>query len=387
MSNRATQEDWSPSTTVFANSKDCSGGTTARATGGIAKDFVVDGRVEGRFTVEIQCLEQLNDPADSTDPCKGVSESAPESVEASKNTFFKITSTGYYPADGSGATRKIEAIYNTEDLDVPKGYFALDSIEVKGTADVKDVSLFSLGDVTVSNDAKITGTDLAYGDWKNSVNPTARKDTAGNSVTAAGIGAVGTISGKVSGRDYDKTTCPKLVQVLAASSTCPTPGRMTFPFKDDTQPDLDFLREEAQRQGTYIVPNNASYTIDTWPSGSSSNTVVFVEFANNGSNNVKWGVSGSCTDNPPKQGMLIVSNGGFTMQPNQALFRGAVIVRGGVAADGESADSGNTCLEGFVNTTGTITLAGRVRPIGSNTATNRPGFYGVRIWSWRELYQ
>lgn len=119
--NRATQEDWSPSITVFANSKDCSGGTTTRSTGGIAKDFVVDGRVEGRFTVEIQCLEQLNDPADSTDPCKGISESAPESVEASQNTFFKIISTGYYPASGSGATRKIEAIYNTEDLDVPKG--------------------------------------------------------------------------------------------------------------------------------------------------------------------------------------------------------------------------------------------------------------------------
>lgn len=190
---------------------------------------------------------------------------------------------------------------------------------------MKDVSLFSLGDVTVSNNAKITGTDLAYGDWKNSVNPTARKDTAGNSVTAAGIGAVGTISGKVSSRDYDKTTCPKLVQDLTAFSTCPTPGKITFPFKTDTQPDLYFLREEAKRQGTYTVPNNASYTIDTWPSGSSSNTVVFA--SNNGSNNAKWGVSGSCTDNPPKQGILIVSNGDFTTQPNQALFRGAVIVR------------------------------------------------------------
>lgn len=82
-----------------------------------------------------------------------------------------------------------------------------------------------------------------------------------------------------------------------------------------------------------------------------------------------------------------MSNGDFTTQPNQALFRGVVIVRGGVATDGESADNGNTCLEGFVNTTGTITLAGKVRPFSSNTVTNRPGFYGVRLWSWRELYQ
>ena len=50
-------------------------------------------------------------------------------------------------------------------------------------------------------------------------------------------------------------------------------------------------------------------------------------------------------------------------------------------------DPGGMCLEGFVNADGEIRIAGNVSPISSVDAAKQPGFYGVRLWSWRELYQ
>ena len=41
--------------------------------------------------------------------------------------------------------------------------------------------------------------------------------------------------------------------------------------------------------------------------------------------------------------------------------------------------SGNITLEG-------VTIAGTVKPF-TQERDNRPGFYGVLLWSWRELYQ
>lgn len=346
--------------------------------GGVTRNFV-----GGQFKVSIRWMNPS---------CSNIDAKAPEATPPAGREYFKVVSTGTY----RGATRKVEAIYSTHDLDVPKGYFTSNSIDVRGTADVKDVSLFALGDVTITNGAQIIGTDLAYGDWKNSINPTARKDASGNPVTAAGVGAAGTISGKVSGRDYDKITCPKLVKDLSESSTCSSPAKITFPFNPNRELDIEFLQAEAMRQEQddpstqrhYHTPSNGNFSLSNWPENSTHNTVVFVEFSSvNSSNVVKWDVNGSCTDNPPKRGTLVIRNGNFTTQPSKALFQGVVIVRGGEAADGDTADSGNTCLDGFVNASGTIKIAGKVRPFSSADLANRPGFYGIKQWSWRELYQ
>lgn len=340
--------------------------------GGVTRNFA-----DGQFKVSIRWMNPN---------CSNVDAKAPEATPPAGREYFKVVSTGTY----RNATRKVEAIYSTYDLNVPKGYFTPNSIDVRGTADVKDVSLFSLGDVTITNGAQITGTDLAYGDWKNSINPTQRP------TTAAGVGAAGTISGKVSGRDYDKTTCPKLVKDLSELSSCPSPEKITFPFNPNREPDIEFLQAEAMRQEQddpltqrhYYTPSNGNFSLSNWPANSTSSTVVFVDFPSaNSSNVVKWDVNGSCTDNPPKQGTLVIRNGNFTTQPNKALFQGVVIVRGGEATDGDTADSGNTCIDGFVNASGTIKLAGKVRPFSSAALLNRPGFYGVQQWSWRELYQ
>ena len=64
-------------------------------------------------------------------------------------------------------------------------------------------------------------------------------------------------------------------------------------------------------------------------------------------------IPGSCTENPQK-GMLVAENGNFITQPNNALFKGVVVIRGAEVADGTSEDTGKTRLRGFVNAEGTI---------------------------------
>lgn len=165
---------------------------------------------------------------------------------------------------------------------------------------------------------------------------------------------------------------------------------MSFPF-DYALPDTDFLRDEAKLQGNYNEVSGGTVSLSSWPAAPSgrdpSTTVVFYKFTSSSSNNLKWDVPGTCTDNPPKQGTLVVENGNFTTQPNKALFRGAVVIRGGEAADGTSADTGSTCLEGFVNAEGNVKIAGNVTPSNLPDTAKRPGWYDARLWSWRELYQ
>ncbi len=352
------------------------------------------------FNVKIQYLPPVTAPATPT------ADQAPEVIPAGQTAL--PNGRNYYRVISEGRTgearRKVEAIYNTYDLDIPKAYFTPGSITVNGSACVTSVSLFAQGDITLNGSGScatsghIAGTDEAYKTWQNAINPTARP------TTSAGFGATGTVSAKVSGRDYDSSTCPKFVANLSNDSSCPDPPgppRITFPFNANNTIDLRDLESTAREQdlktaGTThhfeIADSTASVT--SWPSNSSKDTVVYYKFVDGtpGNNLLKWFVSGSCSDNPAKQGTLVVEGAGFTTQPNKARFQGVVIVREGefvpgVADDGTSSDSGNTCLEGFVNASGNITISGSVTPSSSADLANRPGFYGVRQWSWRELYQ
>jgi hypothetical protein len=325
--------------------------------------------------------------------------------------YFKITSEG----TAGDARRKIEAIYRTVDLGVPKGYYTpspdSNSIELLGTADIKGVSVFTLGGVKIANGAKITGTDQAYGNWYNPpFNTTARPTTTEGTDSAAGIGAVGTITGSpklpdgspsLGQRDFDASR--GFIKKDPPDSNSQTTSQRTFPFDYRTQQGqqdadrIDFLREEAKRQEAetgeqhyFGVAGSGGESLDTgdWPGGSSPNTVVFVEFVDNpSSSTLTWNVGNSC-DNPPVEGTLVVKNGNFKLNQGTAPLRGVVIVRGGAYDEGDSSNAGgSTCLDGFVNATGTIKIAGSVEPLASQEVANRPGFYGVRLWSWRELYE
>src|SRR5215210_3025551 len=341
--------------------------------------------------VKIQYLSPSTAAGQLTD-----ADHAPELVPSGQSDYpepkdyFKITSEGTM----GDARRKIEAIYVTEDINVPKGYYTPGNVTIAGSANIQNVSIFALGDVTINGSPTITGEDRAYGNWSNPpFNTTPRGNAASctevEKNTCAGIGAAGTISNKVSGRDYDKTTTPKFIQKNPPDGS-QTASQISFPF-DYALPDLDFLRDEAKLQGNYREVSGGTVSLSSWPNappGSDpSRTVVFYKFTSSSSNNLKWDVPGTCTDDPPKQGTLVVENGNFTTQPNKALFRGAVVVRGGEAADGTSEDTGKTCIEGFVNAEGNIKIAGSVTPMSLPDTAKRPGWYDAKLWSWRELYQ
>lgn len=86
----------------------------------------------------------------------------------------------------------------------------------------------------------------------------------------------------------------------------------------------------------------------------------------------------------------MIESGNFTTTQHTTPLMGAVVIRGGESTEeGASTDTGgNTCLQGFVNASGSIKIAGSVTPMTpADLADKRPGFYGVELWSWRELYQ
>lgn len=371
----------------------------------------------GRFTVTIRWLSQ--------DPLADPRCVAPETTSSPEPgvDYFKVISTGEY----GNAIRRIEAIYETYNLSVPLAYYTPGELNIAGTACIDSVSLFTSNTATDAVDfdgnggcaggGHITGPDLAYGDWNDppfdAFNKTPRTGPActktlpnGTVVTktCAGIGAVGGIrdSTRLGTLDYDATTTPRFV---AAPTTDPQgTGEITFPFDVGSQPDANRLCDEAKAQGNYTADPTTSNTTNfpNWPASSSNQTVVCYEFTDTtNSHTLRWTVAGNETltgayagcKGPIRQGTLVIRNGGFSIKSgsNVALFRGVVVTRGPEALQnsevGDASLTGNNCLDGFVNSTGPITIAGSVIPASSQEANDRPGFYGVRTWGWRELYQ
>ena len=378
----------------------------------------------GQFTVTIQWLNQ--DPT------------APAGCIAPKTTlspvpgvdYFKVISTGKH----GNATRRIETIYETYNLNVPRAYYTPGKINIAGTACIDSVSLFTSstavdaidfdGSGGCSSGGHIKGPDLAYGDWnKPPFNTTPRSgpdcsmtraDGTVVTKTCAGVAAVGGVkdSTRLGSLDYDSTTTPKFVQTPSSPQST---NEITFPFDLGSQPDANRLCDEAKAQGHYVTDDTTSTSTDfpntkwsnttgipSWPSPSTNQTVVCYEFTNLGnSHTLRWTVTGNETlaapydacKGPIRKGTLVIKNGGFSIKSgsNVALFRGVVVTRGPEAAQssevGDATLTGNNCLDGFVNSTGTIKIAGAVIPASSEEANDRPGFYGVRTWSWRELYE
>jgi hypothetical protein len=362
----------------------------------------------GQFNVTIRWMTPLPlAPSDCRAPRTSLTGILPGGTE-----YFKVVSTGTY----GNAKRKVEVIYETYDLHVPKAYYTPGPITVSGTACIDSVSLFSLSSVTFNGNggcrnalgllmnSHMKGQDRAYGDWNDppldKFNKTGRRDALGVPVTDAGVGAVGTISGSTrkGTRDYDATTTPTFVQ--APSANPQGTNEITFPFDVGSQPDADRLCDEAKTQGNYEeFTTTGNESLSSWPANSSQTTVVCKVFKNaNSSNKLTWDVGGTTNllgdyagcKGPERKGTLVVRGGNFSTKSNTALFQGVVVVRGADGSDGtdlgNSSDTGNTCLDGFVNATSEIKIAGTVRPSSSLEVNNRPGFYGVRTWSWRELY-
>lgn len=333
------------------------------------KELELDG---GRVEVTIRYLPFCEEGEQQNPGC------APEPQgEEESRTFFEVDAVG----ESGDAHRRVQAIYNTRDLGIPEAYYTPQDVSISGTADIENVSVFSGGDVDIG-DVDISGEDLAYGDWENEFNSTPRE------TERAGIGAVGSIGGGGSergSRDFDRSTDTRFRSPAAD-------GEMTFPFDPESQDGatderrIDFWRQEAERQGNHITSSGGKQDINDWPDNSDERTVVFVEFTDTGNNRAVWDVSGSCSLEDRKRGTLVVEGGDFVTAPKKALFSGAVVIRGGDYEEGEFDSAGNSCWEGFVIAEGDMTINGTATSFVSESVVDRPGFYGVEVWSWREEY-
>lgn len=373
--------------------------------GGADEDLAGEGRsfAGGNFDVTIQWLNQ--------DPSADTSCVAPETTSSPEDgvEYFRVISTGTF----GDATRRVEAIYETYSLDVPRAYYTPGPITINGTACIEQVSLFSLSEVRFTGSGGCTsghmeGEDLAYGDWNNP--PSDEFNDTARPTTNAGVGTTGEIinSTALGTRDFHGSmtnpTNPKFVQ----TPTSPQPAtEITFPFDFEEELDANRLCDEAKNQGSanYIADNGSgNATLNSWPD-SNPGTVVCYEFTDGNANHtLNWAVDDGPDEltgqdaldypdceGPIQDGTLVIKGGGFAVKPNSDLLRGVVVVRGSTESTEVETNAagvgGNGCLDGFINSTGPITLSGNVTPSTSAEANNRPGFFGARVWSWRELYE
>jgi hypothetical protein len=380
--------------------------TTTKTCGAAGKSLTLDAN-NNPVTVWIQYLRPALTDAQANDST-GVY--APEVVLSGDNypvgqDYFKVISQ----ATVGQTKRKVEAIFNTNanSLGVPRSVYTPGSIELSGNSGhVTNISLFAGTNITGQHtDTFVQGIDYAYKNWAVLPNTTPRSnpgsctdplDATQPPGPCAGLGALGTIERKIAGRDYDATTCPKFVLSLTAPSTCPSPSTMTFPF-NATTPDIETLRYAAQSQqngiggdnyyevnsSTSVVSAAAGETRPVWPTNNKASTVVFVKFTS--TNRVTWGVGSRCTD-PPVRGTLVVENGTFDTAPNKTPLRGMVVISGAGPGTRVYNDSGNTCMQAFIAASGDIKIAGNVGA-ATQERGSVPSSYGLKLVSWRELYQ
>lgn len=336
---------------------------------------------------------------------------------------FKVTSTGSAPQDGSGARRKIEAIFKTSPVlsfNAPPVFFTQNNLQVEGSASMQ-TSAFALGNADIKGASSFENVvDKAFGKWAATSGAEPYPNANGSfpndyNGTARGSGLVGVgargqlkLDGPAAGNlaagtrsfggSYDiggpsGGTCPsckKVVPNYTASPLSPS-QKIAFPFKVPTAGEdaalIDALRNRAlrleqQNPGTpYYYDSNpgdgirsgtrgTDFTFNRptpdWPVGSAFDTVVFFEFATTGpAKKVDWNIKKSgpnsvpCTDTTRK-GVIVVNNGNFEISDNGSGFNGGVVVRGNPLDRGKFTAQGTPCMNGYANSSGKMEVRGNV---------------------------
>lgn len=344
--------------------------------------------------------------------------------------FFLVESDGIY----NGARRKVQAVFVTQDMGIPKSYYASKDINVDGGMTINNFSLFSRSNVNGLKLTTLTGTDSAYGNWQVSpYNNVARLGGSTLSATDPGVGAVGTVtyspaSENVTQRDAPAALTDRYKRVdfdngagtatptpnykfCARGSTCwpsgPQPSNViTFPFDPTNDLDLDVLRSIAEQQirtgagptssrDNYIEQAAGAGTVEIseanfFQATPALSSVFVVRFtgatpASPGRVVIKPTVTGTpCVI----RGVILVVDG--TVETSSAggrCFDGVISIQ-----DHSSLgtlfykNNGSFALNGFVNVDGDMNLAGSVNPLVGNDVLNMPGYHDVKQWSWRECY-
>ncbi len=361
---------------------------------------------EGSVTVTIQYLlpsttaAQVEDGDHAPELVPGHSP-GPDDYPGGEN-YFKVISDG----TAGGARRKVEATLYTSRLDVPAAYYTPNDITLRGQVGISGLSFFAGGNIDKGVDVTIDReTPATYGDWDTTnfsppsrLNTVPRTDAAGNRITGVGLAAEGLVcdNGDCSDSpadsvadgvyDYDRYTGTKGSNKRFVRKADPdepnAPGTISYPFDTEAGFDLDFLMEEAESQGNYRS-SAVDITDAEYPTASDDRTVFFVD-AGGDTDFLEYRVDRA----PEARGTLVVRDGNLAMSDSSGGFEGVIIVTGDGIDTGryDSGDDGN--VEGFVVTSGDMTIRGNVSPSGvSGSLATRPGFYGVKLWSWRELYE
>jgi hypothetical protein len=357
---------------------------------------------DGSVNVTIQYLLPSTDAAHIED-----GDHAPEPVPGDPpgltdypggENYFRIISEGTV----GGARRKVEAILFTSTLDAPATYYTPNDITLRDDTRVSGVSLFAGGNIEKVGDVTIDReTPATYGDWdttgfspRSRLNTVPRTDAAGNRMTGAGLAAEGLVcengncpdsptSSVADGiHDYDRYTGAKGSNrrfVRKADPHEPNgPGTISYPFDPEPGFDLDFLMEEARKQGNYRS-SATDITGTDYPAGSNDQTVFFVD-AGGATTFLEYSIDRASA----ARGTLVVRDGNLAMNDPSSGFSGAIIVTGNGTETGRY-DSGAN-VEGFVVSSGDMAIGGSVSA-ATGELTTRPGFYRVGLWSWRELYE
>jgi hypothetical protein len=309
--------------------------------------------------------------------------------------YFKIVSEG----TAGEARRKVEAIFYTSKLDVPTSYYTPNNITIEGNIDISGVSFFAKGNINkVGNAVTVDRTTPAlYGDWDttkfnppSNLNTKPRTNPVGLLVQGAGFAAEGTVSDFGGGTrgvyDYDSATATKFVRKANPNSPNAS-GTISYPFNPDAEFDLDFLMEEAKSQGNYYS-SAVDISNSNYPTTSNDQTVFFVD-AGGATNFLQYRVDQNLTSGSGSvaQGTIVVRNGSLTINNSSNGFNGIIIITGDGTNTGKYDSGGSDTIQGFVIASGDMRIRGSTAPfVVTEGFTTRPGFYAVKLWSWRECY-
>ncbi len=375
---------------------------------------------------------------DDLDPATGDVDAC---MYPNSRSYFRVTVQGQQ----GQATRAVQAIVRTQNVDLPVAYYATRNIDFTGNSTrTRDVSFFARGNVSNLFTNTVGGQDFVYGDWK--TNPLTGTDNGFNNqsrgTTAAGVAALGTIEYKPSvntslygSRDYDTnsnnppTNSKEFVAETWGSVTSQPSTAITFPFDSNSpaaiasdRTTIQALKTKARANGTYVRVSNPDTSMTTkdhiisqttatsgsrlYPMNSSlGGTVYFVEFAGGTDDaptyggiprgQVEYDVRRTANADGFVKGIIVVVNGDLETSSSAGSqtngFQGAMVVRDenpdGYTSPMTYRNAGSIDINGFVNVEGDIFLQGSVTGFLPGALVNGlPGLIDINLWSWRECY-
>ncbi|CAN5697934.1 hypothetical protein BH24ACT22_BH24ACT22_19360 [soil metagenome] len=398
------------------DTEDSNGESAWSENSGKSLDFDGDGTDD--ITADIRYLEPSTTDEEAGDEGHApvVLPTGAANYTGGKN-YFRVTARG----EEGRAVRQVRAIYVTENLGFPVGYYATQDInfDSDSTMRLNGMSLFAGRCIKNLRDDSLTGEDKAYGNWAedpdtgtpNIYNGEPRlTKNAGAAASGGSDGPCGSgIDYETGGeenygtRDFDSASDNKTFQKNTWDDPASQPENVIiYPFEtEDPAADaeaIESLRQKAKEQGNYVTneeEDSVAVTAGTesgqYPPESDLETVYFVEFDGpKGTVNYDVDPQDSTNDDGSVEGTVVVVNGDLRTGSDAEEHRGVFVVRDPEDNDDilmKYSKGDNFRLEGFANVEGDISLGGGEDAVlPDDLKGGVPGLYETDLWSWRECY-